>query len=500
MKFTALIAACRFPDAKWLSRSGEPAEVRLCLPAHVVNVAAEQTLYIGPLADMPSPKIGACYLITDPNPVNSTDFQHYMGCDVVHTTQCAEDAHWTAAQCLSEEQWLNSAQAKMIELLFSGASLQALIDEAYNIMGNPIVVVDSSYKILAVNDALSNVRPDLARQQELGYMLETNIASMKRDQLYEKARETRYPYYSKDESTGLAWITALVYADSIEVGQIGMVEHFREFTHADFELINFLCRIIGMELQKDDFSYKNSGHMHSILMKDLLDQLISNEDAAAHRAASLGWASGDDQHVLVVYDKTDAVFDRKARIVSETLQHILPYSRWVLYDNKLVFFLPYKPDSWAQLIDYLTHNQLRASLSDTFTGLLSLRTAYIQAQRAYEIGSQLAPEERLYLYTDYIFQHMGQVLHQNGMLQAFSHPVVSRIAAYDAEHHTELLPTLRAYLQYIEQPAAAAKVLFIHKNTLFYRIGRIRELFGIDLSSGQERARLLTTIAFSDLK
>ena len=286
MKFTALIAACRFPDAKWLSRSGEPAEVRLCLPAHVVNVAAEQTLYIGPLADMPSPKIGACYLITDPNPVNSTDFQHYMGCDVVHTTQCAEDAHWTAAQCLSEEQWLNSAQAKMIELLFSGASLQALIDEAYNIMGNPIVVVDSSYKILAVNDALSSVRPDLARQQELGYMLETNIASMKRDQLYEKARETRYPYYSKDESTGLAWITALVYADSIEVGQIGMVEHFREFTHADFELINFLCRIIGMELQKDDFSYKNSGHMHSILMKDLLDQLISNEDAAAHRAAS----------------------------------------------------------------------------------------------------------------------------------------------------------------------------------------------------------------------
>ena len=175
MKFSALIAACRFPNTKWLSRSGEPAEVRLCLPAHVVNVATEQTLYIGLLSDMPAPKVGACYLITDPDPVEHADIEQYMGCDVVQTTQGAEETHWAAAQCLSEEQWLNAAQAKLIDLLFGGDNLQALVDEAFNILGNPIVVVDSSYKILAVNDTLSSVRPDLARQQELGYMLETNI-------------------------------------------------------------------------------------------------------------------------------------------------------------------------------------------------------------------------------------------------------------------------------------------------------------------------------------
>ncbi|MGG1618897.1 helix-turn-helix domain-containing protein [Paenibacillus sp. NRS-1782] len=59
-----------------------------------------------------------------------------------------------------------------------------------------------------------------------------------------------------------------------------------------------------------------------------------------------------------------------------------------------------------------------------------------------------------------------------------------------------LLPTLGAYLQYVDTPNLAAKTLFIHRNTLFYRINRIRELFQIDLSNGDIRLKLQLTLHF----
>lgn len=59
---------------------------------------------------------------------------------------------------------------------------------------------------------------------------------------------------------------------------------------------------------------------------------------------------------------------------------------------------------------------------------------------------------------------------------------IGPLLAYDAAQGTELTKTVRTYLECSASPAATAKRLHVHVNTLRYRISRASELLGVDLS------------------
>ena len=42
-------------------------------------------------------------------------------------------------------------------------------------------------------------------------------------------------------------------------------------------------------------------------------------------------------------------------------------------------------------------------------------------------------------------------------------------------------------------PAEAAEALNVHRNTYFYRVNKIRDLFGLDLKDGDDRLALAFT-------
>ena len=68
-----------------------------------------------------------------------------------------------------------------------------------------------------------------------------------------------------------------------------------------------------------------------------------------------------------------------------------------------------------------------------------------------------------------------------------------RVIEHDADAHGALAATLHAYLLAGGDADAAAERLFIHKNTLYYRLGRIRELMGGDFRSGAVVAQIMVS-------
>ena len=57
---------------------------------------------------------------------------------------------------------------------------------------------------------------------------------------------------------------------------------------------------------------------------------------------------------------------------------------------------------------------------------------------------------------------------------------------HDLSHGSELVETLYAYMQNGCSTARTALLLCLHKNTLLYRLGRIKEICGNDLTSGED--------------
>ncbi len=77
-----------------------------------------------------------------------------------------------------------------------------------------------------------------------------------------------------------------------------------------------------------------------------------------------------------------------------------------------------------------------------------------------------------------------------GELERFYAETVEPLASYDDQYETELVATVEAYLDNDGNVAATAKQLFTHRHTVRYRLERVRELCGHDVSATEGREKL----------
>jgi DNA-binding PucR family transcriptional regulator len=64
---------------------------------------------------------------------------------------------------------------------------------------------------------------------------------------------------------------------------------------------------------------------------------------------------------------------------------------------------------------------------------------------------------------------------------------IARLLAYDAGHNTDLVPTLRAWLDAFGDVNRAAAAVYVHPNTFRYRLRRLADVGGIDLGDPEAR-------------
>jgi sugar diacid utilization regulator len=75
-------------------------------------------------------------------------------------------------------------------------------------------------------------------------------------------------------------------------------------------------------------------------------------------------------------------------------------------------------------------------------------------------------------------------------LERFYAETIQPLNEYDDQYETELVGTVEAYLDNDGNVAATAKQLFTHRHTIRYRLERVRELCGHDVSATEGREKL----------
>ena len=129
--------------------------------------------------------------------------------------------------------------------------------------------------------------------------------------------------------------------------------------------------------------------------------------------------------------------------------------------------------------------QLRAGVGSTVGSLSELASSRAEADAVLDV---LGPGPRAAT-----IEHVRAqvVLHRLGGLAA-RHPELTEgrltaVAEHDASRGSANLATLRAYFDAFGDVAAAAALVGVHPNTFRYRLRRIQETFGLDLSDPDER-------------
>lgn len=128
---------------------------------------------------------------------------------------------------------------------------------------------------------------------------------------------------------------------------------------------------------------------------------------------------------------------------------------------------------------------IRAGIGREMPDASGLRRSYLEAISALHIGEVYKSSGKVYLYTKQTLERVVDCIpseRQKRIRQEF-------FSRNDEEPLSEeMLETIRVFFRNDLNLTAASKQLFIHRNTLNYRLDKIKKEFGLDLRSFQDAA------------
>ncbi len=119
--------------------------------------------------------------------------------------------------------------------------------------------------------------------------------------------------------------------------------------------------------------------------------------------------------------------------------------------------------------------------------LLELAAAFEESRQALELGRTLLGPGKVADGAELMPHLMLGALAEDRTALGIAHGVIDRLVAYDASRRANLVDTLDAYLQEGGNVSAAARRLYLNRHSLTYRLRRIEELTGRELSDASDR-------------
>ncbi len=122
-------------------------------------------------------------------------------------------------------------------------------------------------------------------------------------------------------------------------------------------------------------------------------------------------------------------------------------------------------------------------VSECFTDLLEFEAYQYQAEAA--LGAAKQASQPFCLFSENYLSSLLDTQLSELPAAAYTLPAVQQLIDFDAEHHTDLVPTFECFVRHCFSTTAAAAELHLHRNTMLYRIEKIEEVLGIKLQSDQ---------------
>ncbi|HEY9772563.1 MAG TPA: helix-turn-helix domain-containing protein [Planktothrix sp.] len=133
--------------------------------------------------------------------------------------------------------------------------------------------------------------------------------------------------------------------------------------------------------------------------------------------------------------------------------------------------------------------------------LLDLPDAYREARQALIIGSMIHLENEFSVgYGDLGIKRLLYLMIDHPEFERFYEENLAPLEAYDEEWESELVSSLRVYLEQGSNLNSAARALYIHRHTLRYRLEQIAEILKVDIDSQEVLLNLQIAFMIGDMK
>lgn len=378
----------------------------------------------------------------------------------------------------------NESEIKIIE------TLECLI-------GNPVALFDRNFYCLATT------QPDLVHFQ----IVEKNFTIEKTEQMKFPHYRQMVRYQGDDGKIGHQIVVPIESINQIKtyllIGEMNKPLH-----ELDFIAIENAANALSLELVKK-FAI---AEVNKRFKNDLLEQIIEGKippHNLFHDANLIGWDLEGSFTVILFKTSRDIDSSSSKNIISngrdETLLYeaINQYTPNAIIGNRSGITVVLKKiemddEDWLDKIknrvykinDWIKKQnskiKIQVGIGTQAEDITFINQCYKKALDALEFGEILNGEEHITSYSELgVFRMLGHFTNFEE-LKSFIPPSLQKLLDYQQTNKTDLIKTLKVFLQCNQNATKASQQLFVHYKTAVYRIERIKEITGMDFEDGEE--------------
>lgn len=396
----------------------------------------------------------------------------------------------------------STAKQALLEALLGDTGLSSLTKTASDVMNNPVPVVDPVYRYAArggfeLDDADDSAFATVTRAElsEGDMLQDAGVRYIIDCGLDEQLARSSGPLTRYNDIFQLNTMTAAITVHGTCLGRVMMIERNHAFNDSDRDVFEFFVRLLAQELQKGGFLSLGGPQQGPYFLSRLLDDEIPNPISCTRRMQLVGFTPLPALYVVCLLKKDAQLDARDAESIRGQLQPLLHHSLITMYEGELVALVSRPPSTQLPVADeailarVAAANSLFVGISNEFSQATDVRAHLNQARAAIRYGStftKILDDTHVYRYCEYTYMEMLDICNDHVNLMNYCHPAIWALWEHDQSHDSELVETLFAFMQHGCNTARTATILSLHKNTLLYRINRIKEITGNDLASGED--------------
>ena len=366
----------------------------------------------------------------------------------------------------------------LFDALLSRTGLQGILNVAADIIGNPLFACDMGVNVVAKSDSASVDDP--AWSDDPADHVAVIRASAKSGD-FAKTYATDQASISSNAASPHRYLAARVRDGGDVLGHVVVIEQYKAFTDEDVELLPLICQVIAFELRgtHDSAIGKVS---YGTLIEDLIAGGIG-DDESERRLARLGLSLPPKKRVMVVDLVKPEVLISPDYLRLQLLR-TFPSGMAIVRERRIILVFDGSIDAGSilsKLEQGIYVEGLSIGLSRPFSHLADVGLAYVQADAALRLG-RTDGQTAITGYDDVWCVHLAEIASVNYPSDKLVHPKLLELEKFDAINGTDHTHYLHTYLFSGRSVSAAAESLSSHKNSVYYRVRRLEEIMGVDLS------------------
>lgn len=274
-------------------------------------------------------------------------------------------------------------------------------------------------------------------------------------------------------------------------------------------LIQYTASLCTLYLKQLSDLKKERHRFKDAFLYDILYGNFKNKEDIISYGSIWKWEF-DQPHMAIVFSIIDYNHYSADRQLIETLLYIIEKTLIqngmepiiIKKQNEVIAILPANDKTYfhqkKKLIDFVSYsfnqaketnlgNRLACGIGQIYDNPVELYRSYQEAKVAYELGLLLKIEIPF-------FHNLGleRVLYKHDLqdLKEFYQHVMGELQKYDDMNGSELMDTLESFASHQFDLKQTSEAIFLHRNTLRYRIKKIEEILNVKLDDINNRLNI----------